>query len=201
MINTAYKKALRITSFALSLVFLADIASAETDSDQRFYPTPASTRVQVGTEELRDNYSALAGLEGLYVDMSVVTTAGTANGIQVYADLENRIREKIQAAGLRMLTEEESEATPGMPMLNLWSTFDGAHNDNLEVRMDEHQCHIHPVCATSLWAGYSESASILRRPGIYHRLSTWGSGDQTSSCADRGAWMSETVLEKVDLSG
>jgi len=189
----------RRTTISLLLLFLAHSASAETVLGQRFYPAPTETRLQVGTEELRDNYSALAGLEGLYIDFSVVKVSGKDKGIWVYEDLEDRVREKVLAAGLKMLTEEEVMATPGLPVLNLWPAYDGVDNDNTDVRIDENECRIEPNCRTSLWAGYSESASILRRPGLYHRLSTWGSGDQTTSCADRGAWMSEAVLEKIDL--
>jgi len=199
MSNLLCCKASRVTSLFLSLLFLAHSATAETVLGQRFYPAPTETRVQVGTEELRDNYSALAGLEGLYIDFSVVKVAGNDKGIWVYEDLESRVREKVLAAGLNMLTEEEIMATPGLPMLNLWPAFDGVDNDNNKVRIDQNECRIEPYCRSSLWAGYSESASILRRPGIYHRLSTWGSGDQTTSCADRGEWMSEAVLEKIDL--
>ena len=187
-----------IVTSLLLLLFTAPL-NAETVLAQRYYPVPFSNKLQVGTEELRDNYSSLAGLEGLYVDFSVVQKAGISKGIEIYQDLENRVREKIQAAGLKMITEEEITATPGLPMLNLWPAYSGVDNNNTEVRIDENQCRIEPFCRTSLWAGYSESASILRRPGKYHRLSTWGSGDDTNSCSNRGEWMSKAVLEKVDL--
>jgi len=190
---------LRTTILSFSIMMFVGSASAETVLDERYYPVPSGNRLQVGTEELRDNYSALAGLEGLFVDLSVVTSAGIDMGINVAPDLEDQVRAKIEAAGLKMLTEEEITAIPGLPMLNLWPSYDGADNDNIEVEYDENQCQIDPYCRTSLWAGYSESASILRRPEKFHRLSTWGSGDDTSSCVDRGAWMNQAVLDKVDL--
>ena len=181
------------------LLILASPISADTAEQKRYYPVPPSTPVEVGTEELRDNYLALAGIEGIHVDFSVVLNAGTDKGINVHPDLENMVRNKIHAAGLRMLTEEEMEVTPGQPMLNLWSSYDGVDNNNTEVTFDDHQCRIEPYCRSSLWAGYSESGSIMRRPDMYHRLSTWGSGDDTASCNNRGEWMTQTVLEKVDL--
>ena len=55
-----------------------------------------------------------------------------------------------------------------------------------------------PRCNTSLWAGFTQSASILRQPLREYRLGTWGSGDEHHSCNDRAEWLQSAVKKKLE---
>ena len=58
-------------------------------------------------------------------------------------------------------------------------------------------CEAPPRCSTSIWMGFSQSASLLRQPLREYRLSTWGSGEATDSCENRAEWVMETVETKI----
>ena len=55
-----------------------------------------------------------------------------------------------------------------------------------------------PRCSTSIWMGFSQSASLLRQPLREYRLSTWGSGESNDSCENRAEWILETVESKIE---
>lgn len=73
------------------------------------------------------------------------------------------------------------------------SSSSGSSSDS-----DQHgECEIPASCKTSLWAGFSQSASLLRQPLREYRLSSWGMGDKSTSCEDRGEWAIESVKKII----
>lgn len=195
---------------ACCTVFCTVLTGAAISSEARFYPQPSPKALEVGAEEFREGYMSLRGLEGLYVDVSVVMTAGKDKGIIVPDTLEQQVRDKIESAGLFYLTKEEMQVTPGQPMMNLWPSYkvdgddDGANNTQ-DTDKNSAQCD-NPVkcknlvkCESSLWAGFGQSATLLRQPENQYRLSTWGDGDESEHCKDRGNWMAAAVLRKIDF--
>lgn len=55
-----------------------------------------------------------------------------------------------------------------------------------------------PRCSTSLWVGFSQSASVLRQPLREYRLSTWGSGEDHNSCSGRTEWLQVNIKKKLE---
>ncbi len=55
-----------------------------------------------------------------------------------------------------------------------------------------------PRCSSSLWAGFTQSASILRQPLREYRLGTWGSGDEHHACSGRAEWLKTAVKTKLE---
>lgn len=60
------------------------------------------------------------------------------------------------------------------------------------------ECRIPPTCNSSLWVGFSQSASLLRQPLREYRLSTWGAGEKLASCENRVEWMTDTIAAKIE---
>lgn len=59
------------------------------------------------------------------------------------------------------------------------------------------ECRFPATCKTSLWAGFSQSASLLRQPLREYRLSSWGMGDKSEACENRGEWTMNAVQKIV----
>lgn len=179
------------------------LTGAAISSEARFYPQPSPLPLEVGSEEFREGYLTLRGLEGLHVDLSVVMAAGKGKGIVVPDTLEQQVRTKIESAGLFYLTKEEMQVTPGQPMMNLWPAYKGGELEDKKIDAVEQEdlqaCAIPESCKNSLWAGFGQSAALLRQPENHYRLSTWGDGDDSHQCEERGEWMAEAVLRKIDF--
>lgn len=187
---------------ACCVVACTVLTGAAISSEARFYPQPSALPLEIGAEEFREGYMTLRGLEGLHVDLSVVMAAGKDKGIVVPDTLEKDVRNKIESAGLFYLTKEEMQVTPGQPMMNLWPAYKGGENEEKsEAKLEENAqaCAIPVSCKNSLWAGFGQSASLLRQPENHYRLSTWGDGDDSQQCGDRGQWMADAVLRKIDF--
>ncbi len=177
------------------------VSGVATSSEARYYPPPSTLPFEIGTEQFHEDYLSLRGLEGLHIDLSAVLTTGQDEGIIIPETLEQQVRDKIESAGLFHLSKEEMQVTPGQPMMNLWPNYTGAKTtkDNQSDPEDANACAIPDNCTNSLWVGFSQAASLLRQPENLYRLNTWGDGDDSQQCIDRGEWMAEAVLRKVDF--
>ena len=168
-----------------------------------YYPG-GGNGLQVGSEEFLKNYASLAGLEGVYVLLDYVFGSSEKNGITLRNDdLEEQVRQRLEKAGLRMLTKEEMQLTPGLPEMAVYPAYSGGSigktssplpGASSEDKMCADQC-----CRNSVWVSFSQSASILRRPDTQFKLGTWGNGDDSNWCENRGDWMYDAVLDVIDL--
>jgi len=96
------------------------------NADVRHYPVPSNEPFEVGTEAFRDRYLTLRDLEGVYIDFNTIRSAGKDLGITIPNTLYEQAQQKIEAADLLFLSEEEMQLTPGQPLMNLWPTYEGA---------------------------------------------------------------------------
>ncbi len=189
------------------LALVAILFSGSVLAEKRYYPPASPDRLEVGSEEFTDNYASLAGLEGVRVDTTyVIGSAEKYELTDMKSDLVEQIRQRLTDAGLRMLSEEELESTPGQPSLTFFPAYQGNDIDALKAKLAgedavaEHAKidESHDCCRSSIWASFQQSSSILRDPNRQYRFATWGSGDDTDSCNDRGLWTYNAVLETID---
>ncbi len=176
---------------------------ANTELPQVYYPD-GEAGLQVGSEDFLRNHSSLAGLDGVYVLLDYVFGTSENNGIALRSDdLEEQVRQRLESAGLRMLTKEEMTVTPGLPEMAIFPSYTGGSiGENatpLNGATDSNSSCLNQCCRNSIWASFSQSASILRRPDTQYKLSTWGNGDDSNWCENRGEWMYDAVLGVVDL--
>jgi len=180
------------------------------EAEPRHYPRANQDPLIVGTEEFNENYISLAGLEGVHVITEyVIKSAEKYELNDMKSDLVTQIEERLNAAGLRMLSKEELENTPGQPTLSFFPAYAGKEIDamnsksaantgnpvvsNYADKADGNDC-----CRSSIWASFQQSASILRDPNKQYKFATWGEGDDTDDCDNRGAWTYNAVLKVID---
>lgn len=186
------------------------VTAATANADNNFYPVPNSQPLTIGGESFREGYLALRGLVGLHVDLTVVMSTGEDDGIVVPKSLEQQVRDKIESAGLFFLSKEEMLLTPGRPMMNLWPVYHNSKGTRINIlelgqgRAAESTDNTVEspkvtLCRNTLWAGLRQSATLLQQPENQYHLSTWGDGEESEICEDRGKWMAEAVLRKLDL--
>lgn len=183
------------------------LASTSVVAESRYYPIANPNPLEVGTEEYLDNYASLAGIEGVRVVTSYVFGSAKKYKLNdMKTDLVPQIRQRLEGVGLRMLSEEELKTTPGQPTLTFFPSYTGndidaiqaATKPELAAANDEKSADKHDCCRSSIWASFQQSASILRDPNTQYMFSTWGSGEDTDSCDDRGAWTYDAVLKTID---
>lgn len=193
------------TVFAgITLGFLA--VSSSVYAEARYYPNADPNPLQVGSEEFAKNYASLAGLEGVRVETQFIfSSAKKFKFDDMKTDLVAQIRKRLEDAGLRLLSEEELKLTPGQPTLSFFPAYSGNEIDKIKLKADpealaelEKNDTGHDCCRSSIWASFQQSATILREPNTQFKLSTWGAGDDTDSCDNRGAWTYDAVLKVVD---
>jgi len=201
MLFTRLKNALN--GIALVTILASTAVSAET----RYYPPGPSNPIPVGSEEFQENYASLAGLEGVRVVTTYVFGSAKKYKLNdMKTDLVPQIRSRLEKVGLRMLSEEEIKSTPGQPTLTFFPAYTGADIDAIKAKTakkddvaakaskkPEHDC-----CRSSIWASFQQSSSILRAPNSQFRFSTWGSGEDTDACDNRGEWTYNAVLQTID---
>lgn len=188
------------------LLFCCQLGAVAEASEALYYPKPGDYPIQVGKEKILPNYKSLQGLRGVHVDLSVVINSSNNLNIALPSDLQQQVQEKIENAGLKFLTEDDVKAEPGQPILNLWPSYKGGNKlkssggNKTAENTDGNQCRAHDyaACRSTLWAGFSQSAIVLRNPDDHFRLSTWGAGDESEICLHRGEWMATAVLTKID---
>jgi len=187
-------------------ITLTLILSHSALADQRLYPSAHQTPVVVGAEQYDDNYTSLAGLEGVHVISRYVLDSAKKYGLSdMKTDLVNQIERRLNSAGLRMLSEQDVKVTPGQPTLSFFPAYAGndidaaiskaSPNEKPEniITSAEHDC-----CRSSIWASFQQSSTILRAPNKHYQFATWGMGDDTDSCENRGAWTYDAVLKVID---
>ena len=180
--------------------------AAATTPVVKYYPTGGGG-LMVGSEEYLKNYASLAGMEGIYVVLDYVFGSSEKNGIVLkHDDLEEQVRLRLEKAGLKMLTKEEMELTPGQPEMAVYPAYSGGSigaTDNPRVTASTaanatgDACGM-SCCRNSIWVSVSQSASLLRRPDSQYKLGTWGNGDDSNWCENRGEWMYDAVLGVID---
>jgi len=199
-----------VKNMLLGLFFtlvLANLAIA----DERHYPSANQMPIKVGTEEYMKNYASLAGLEGVHVVTKfVIDAAKKYEFSDMKTDLKEQIEKRFNAAGLRMLKANEVKTTPGQPTLSFFTTYTGEDIDaikartNLEEKNSDNSTVVesdkseHDCCRSSIWASFQQSSTILRAPNRHFKMATWGQGEDSDACENRGAWTYDAVLKVVD---
>jgi len=187
------------------LVSLHSLAIAEGDRPVRYYPG-SSHQLPVGSEEYLKNHASLAGIEGAYVLLDYVKGSSKANNIAMSDDLEAQIIRRFEAAGLKFLTKEEMDTTPGKPELAIYPAYSGGSIGQGKLigassASQADQCAVggsNHCCRNSVWMSFMQSATILRRPDSQFKFGTWGAGDDSNWCENRGEWMYGAVLKVID---
>ena len=168
----------------------------------KYYPSGGGGLL-VGSEEFLKNYASLAGIEGIYVVLDYVFGSSEKNGITLRNDdLEDQVRLRLEEAGLKMLTKEEMEQTPGQPEMAVYPAYSGGtigaeKNPLVTATTTTDACDL-SCCRNSVWVSVSQSANLLRRPDSQYKLGTWGNGDDSNWCENRGDWMYDAVLGVID---
>ena len=191
---------LPLVAFLLIVFSSTAFANGEAKPPVRYYPG-SSALLPVGSEEYLKNHASLAGIEGVFVILEYVEGSAKKNGISMPDDLEAQIIKRLNAAGLKYLTKEEMESTPGMPELAIYPAYSGGSigatvpvgDGSASTIEKENDC-----CRNSVWMSFMQSASILRRPDSQFKFGTWGSGDDSDWCDNRGQWMYGAVLKVID---
>lgn len=194
-----------LSSILLALLSLSVSAQSLDPSKVRYYPE-SSSPLPVGAEEFLKNYDSLAGIEGVYVSLEYVYGSSEKNSIAIGDDLEEKIRAKLETAGLKLLTEEQMKQTPGLPEIAIYPSYTGGSIGRTEAESgigagasaNASSCGLESCCRNSVWMSFSQSARILRRPDSQFKLGTWGSGDDSNQCNNRGDWMYGAVLGVFD---
>ncbi len=198
----------RIKALLLSLTSTLLLIQGSAFAEARYYPAGAPQPLQVGGEEFMENYASLAGLEGVRVETKFVFSSAKKYKLNdMPTDLVPQIRERLDAVGLRMLSEEELKTTPGQPVLTIYPAYTGGEIDKINAALqpedsEEHSKKdddSHLCCRSSIWASFQQSSAILRDPDTQFRFSTWGAGDDTEDCENRGQWTYDAVLATIDL--
>lgn len=160
------------------------------------YPACRETPVVLGKEDYQPNNLSLHDLPGVSINLDDVLNGAKEKNIKLQADLKNSIIKRLNAAGMRLLSKEEMEKTPGQPELSMYPTYPKHLGP---FKQDEPRIAYNPQCCTaSIWTSFSQGATTLRDPLLNHKLSTWGEGHNTTDCSDIGKWLNEVVLKTVD---
>lgn len=130
--------------------------------------------------EISDKLEALRGLEGVYFDVTGLRAPPGYDGPfgpRMQADMEARFA----AVGLRVLTEEERDVTPGKPHLNIFFS------------------HTNPDtgCWFSVFSSLTQTALLTRNHTVKFKAGTWGfSGGYDPDNSDRSEY--DAILIVVD---
>ncbi len=176
-------------------------------AEQRFYPSTNQSPMIVGKEEFKENYLSLAGLEGVHVVTRYVSRSARKYKItDMPADLVKQIDNRLGAAGLRMLDAKDVKTTPGQPTLTFYPGYSIYGTDKITLpentdnkitdRIDHSSSQ--EFCRSTIWASFFQSATILRNPNQQFKFITWGVGDKSDVCENRGAWTYNAILKVVD---
>ena len=204
---------LRLKSFtliSLGILLSLFISSSASANDYalnapKYYPPFSTTKLRIGDENYQKKHMTLKGLPGVFIDLSFVESASKKAGVTIYSDLSRRIEVKLNSAGLKLLSKEEVELTPGQPKMDIYPNLpSGLVPPNVEA-IDSHIDEDDPYrydnlecCTASIWASFSQGGKVLRQPDYNYRMGTWGKGNNTHDCSDLGLWLSVAVLETVD---
>lgn len=192
---------IRLLSILTTLFIAIPVFAASAENTVRYYPG-GGAGIEVGKEEFLKNYASLAGIEGAYVNLDYVIGSSEKNNIELRDDLEEQVRKRFEDAGLKFLTKEEHLLTPGMPEMAVYPSYTGGGlGADVPNPLDARGVDVinTDCCRNSVWMSFSQSATILRRPDSHFKLGTWGAGDDSKWCENRGQWMYDAVLKTIDL--
>ena len=158
------------------------------------YPECSQPPLNVTGENYKDKYLSLAGLTGLHIVFDYIERGSRKNNITLDPELIQKIRARLQRAGLALLTKEEMQMTPGQPKMEIYPNFPKGQVGKYAISSVENSA----CCTAGIWVSYFEGASTLRQPETHYVLSTWGQGDSTHDCSSLGSWMSTAVLRKIE---
>jgi outer membrane protein OmpA-like peptidoglycan-associated protein len=161
-----------------------------------FYPQPNPAPLQVGEEDYQKSYLALAGLTGVYVNIDDVLKGATGKEVQMLVNLKAEVVKRLNSAGIRLLTEDEMEKTPGQPQMSMFPSFPkhlGKPKKGEPAIIYRADC-----CTMGIWTSFLQGGKVLRNPLINYKLGTWGQGHNTNDCSDIGGWMSDVILQTID---
>ncbi|MEM9716319.1 MAG: hypothetical protein AAF826_07360 [Pseudomonadota bacterium] len=107
--------------------------------------------------EMSDKMQALVGLKGVFIDVSKMKSPvnyGGPFGEEVQAEIVQRFAD----SGLKLLTEEEMEITPGKPEMNVYFS------------------HTNPDtgCQFKFFAGLSQTMLLTRNHTVKLKAGSWG---------------------------
>ena len=195
-----------LKGISIGLITALALVSQTALAEARYYPIANPTPLEVGTEEYSANYASLAGMEGVHVVVNYIFGAAKRFKLNdMKSDLMPQIRKRFEEAGLRMLTEHEIKTTPGQPTLTFFPSYTGNDIDAIKAASNPEKQNKskdssanHDCCRSSIWASFQQSATILRDPNTQYMFSTWGTGEDTDSCENRGSWTYDAVLTTID---
>lgn len=187
-----FPNALRL---ALSLTAAIGVAHAAEPTPE-VYPACREQPLPVGKEDYQPSNLSLQGLDSLYINLDDVISSAKPKNIKLQADLKEAVVKRLEKAGMRLLSKETMEKTPGQPEMSMFPSYPkhlGPFKPG-EPRVEYNaQC-----CTAGIWTSFTQGASTLRNPLLNHKLGTWGEGHNTTDCTDVGKWLSEVVLKTVD---
>lgn len=177
-----------------SVVMVNDLHANQ--SPPAVYPNSRSLPVELAHEDYQLSNLALQGLTGLYINLDDAINSAQPKNIQLPSDLKTQVIRRLEKAGMRLLSKEEMEKTPGQPEMSMFPSYPkhlGPFKPG-EPRIEYNaQC-----CTAGIWTSFTQGASTLRNPLLNHKLATWGEGHNTTDCTDIGKWLGEVVLKTVD---
>ena len=177
-----------------SVLVMSDLSANQSPS--AVYPNPRSAPLELAQEGYQLSNLALQGLTGLYINLDEAISSAKPKNIQLPSDLKAQVLRRLEKAGLRLLSKEEMEKTPGQPEMSMFPSYPkhlGPFKPG-EPRIEYNaQC-----CTAGIWTSFTQGASTLRNPLLNHKLATWGEGHNTTDCTDIGKWLGEVVLKTID---
>lgn len=160
------------------------------------YPACRETPVTLGKEDYQPSTVSLHDLPGVNINIDDVINSAKPKNVKLQTDLKSAVVKRLNAAGMRLLSKEEMEKTPGQPEMSMYPSYPkhlGPFKPG-EPRVEYNaQC-----CTAGIWTSFTQGATTLRDPLLNHKLGTWGEGHNTTDCSDVGKWLSEVVLKTVD---
>lgn len=177
-----------------SVVIISELAANE--SQAAFYPSDREAPLELTKENYQASNLSLQGLTGLYINIDEAIGSAQPKNIQLPTDLKAQVISRLKKAGIKLLTKEEMEKTPGQPEMSMFPSYPkhlGPFKPG-EPRIEYNaQC-----CTAGIWTSFTQGGSTLRNPLLNHKLATWGEGHNTTDCTDLGKWLGEVMLKTVD---
>lgn len=131
------------------------------------------------------NRASLQGLKGVRVLVEDIASEVEERGLARVA-LQKEVEDKIRAAGIKVLTQEEATQTPGEPYLYL--------NINVTLSRGEEE-----ACSYSIDLALIQNVTLVRNPGQATYAVTWSTGGVGLIGKKSLKDLKETTLEVVDL--
>ena len=178
---------IRLLSAVLLVLGIYQVAISGEDEERRTYDFPIvnvpefDTLLVIGEEEYRAQVESLIDLPGVYVFMDWFYAAGRAKSVDLTEGMAERVKQKLSAAGISILTKDEMLETPSQPEMQIY----------LSVTQGEQTC-----CA-SVWVSLLQGVQILRAPQVRRRVGTWGNGEG-QPCPGDPAAIESMVMRQID---